>query len=105
DVILPGIAQDGVAEAAGCALQQALAPGSIITVSGSQLAPSDAYSTAVPLDRQLAGSSVLVGGEYAPLFFVGSEQIQAQLPFGAKPWEKVPIVVNANGLLSAPQNY
>jgi uncharacterized protein (TIGR03437 family) len=105
DLVLPGIAQDGVSEAAGCAVQQALALGSIINVAGAQLAASDAYSAGMPLDQQLNGASIQIGNETAPLFSVSSSQIQAQVPFSAQPWSTVPIVVNSNGILSTPQNY
>jgi len=101
---LPVIGADGIAEAAGCSLQQPLAPGSIFLVSGAQLAPSDASSTGAPLQRQLAGVTLQVGAENAPLFFVSPGQIQAQVPFAAKPWQTAPVVVNVNGQISAPQN-
>jgi uncharacterized protein (TIGR03437 family) len=48
---------------------------------------------------------VRIGGEDAPLYYVGPGQINAQVPFGARPGENVSVVVNSNGRLTAPQNF
>ncbi len=80
----PTISPGGVVNAAD--YTPALAPGVIFSIFGSDLAPSVAVATTVPLPDSLAGVNVEVvsGGvaRRAPLFFVSPGQINAQLPFG-----------------------
>ena len=104
-VSLPAIAADGIVDAAGFTQRLPLAPGTVIAVFGSRLAAGEAFAARVPLDRQLAGVSVRIGGEDAPLFYVGPDQVNAQVPFTARPGNTVSVVVNSGGKLSAPQNY
>ena len=49
--------------------------------------------------------SVRIGGEDAPLYFVGPAQINAQVPFGVSTGDSVPVAVSVGDLLTAPQNY
>jgi uncharacterized protein (TIGR03437 family) len=102
---LPVIAVDGVVDAAGFAPRWPLAPGGMISIFGSRLADTEAAATAVPLPRELAGVRVIIGGEDAPLYFVGTGQINAQVPFGVRIGDSVSITVSNNGRLSAPQQY
>jgi uncharacterized protein (TIGR03437 family) len=48
---------------------------------------------------------VKVGDLDAPLHFVSPGQINAQLPLEVQPGASVSVLVNANGLLTAPQTY
>ena len=104
-VSLPVLAAGGVVEGAGFTPQRPLATGGIISVFGSRFAASDNFATRLPLDRVLGGVSVIVGGESAPLYYAGTGQINAQVPFSAQPGSNISIVVNANGQVTAPQNY
>jgi uncharacterized protein (TIGR03437 family) len=103
--VLPVLLGGGVVEAAGFAPDRPLAPGSIIALFGTNLAPSIANATQIPLERQLAGTSVRIGNVTAPLYFVSPGQINAQLPYEAVPGDTVSIVVNTNGRLTTPQTY
>jgi uncharacterized protein (TIGR03437 family) len=105
DLTLPTISTDGVVEAAGLTPSWPLAPGGIIAVFGSGFASQAASATAVPLPRTLGGVSLRIGGEDAPLYYVGPNQINAQVPYSARPGDSVAIIVNSNGRLSSPQNY
>jgi hypothetical protein len=57
----------------------ALAPGSFITITGTNLA-SNATATTLPPPTVLGGSCVLVGGVAIPLLSTSPTQIQAQIP-------------------------
>jgi uncharacterized protein (TIGR03437 family) len=57
------------------------APGAILSLYGSQLATATAAATAYPLPRSMAGTTVTVNGQPAPLFFVSQGQINIQLPW------------------------
>ena len=45
---------------------------------GQSFATENSFATQLPLERELAGVSVRIGGEDAPLYFVGPEQINAE---------------------------
>ncbi len=60
----------------------ATAPGSIVAIFGTNLASSLAVASTVPLSTSLGGTSVTFNGAPAPLFFVSSGQINAQMPSG-----------------------
>jgi len=78
---LPAVGSGGVVNAANFARGEALAPGSIISVFGTNLASGQAGATRMPLDTRLAGATLSVAGVDAPLFFSSPGQINAQLPF------------------------
>ncbi len=55
--------------------------GSVFALFGVNLAPRSGTATNVPLPTVLQTTSVTVNGELAPLFFVGTGQIDAQMPW------------------------
>lgn len=57
-----------------------LAPGSIVTAFGTQLATGVASATSLPLPTSLLSTQVLVNETPAPLFFVSPNQINYLLP-------------------------
>jgi uncharacterized protein (TIGR03437 family) len=79
-------------------------PGSRVSIFGSSLASSTAVASTVPVSTVLDHVSVTFSGVPAPLFFVSGTQINAQVP-----WEvntstgTATVVVNANGIPSAPK--
>jgi uncharacterized protein (TIGR03437 family) len=77
----PAVNAGGIVNAASFAGGGVLAPGSIISVFGRQLAASTGGASAVPLPTTLGGATLSVGGRDVPLFFSSEGQINAQLPF------------------------
>ncbi|HUS06405.1 MAG TPA: hypothetical protein VMZ52_08925 [Bryobacteraceae bacterium] len=75
------ISKTGVRNAAGETPVNAVAPGSIISIYGANLAPATEVGPGNPLAQTLAGLTVDVAGHILPLFFVSPEQINAQLPY------------------------
>jgi uncharacterized protein (TIGR03437 family) len=57
------------------------APGSIISIFGSMLAQSTADAGKYPLPPVLAGASVTINAQPAPLFYASSSQLNVQVPF------------------------
>ncbi len=104
-ISLPVLFSEGVVEGAAFTARRPLAPGGIVSLFGSSFAVADAASTQLPLDRNLGGVSVRIGGEDAPLYFAGAGQINAQVPYSVQPGSDVSVVVSVNGLLTAPQTY
>ncbi|MCX6616467.1 MAG: IPT/TIG domain-containing protein, partial [Acidobacteria bacterium] len=105
NVQLPAILQDGIVEGAGFTPRRPLAPGGIISIFGTQLASGEAQASKLPLERELNGVSVRVGTLTAPLYYVGPDQINAQLPFEAAAADTVSIAVVTQGRITSPCAY
>jgi uncharacterized protein (TIGR03437 family) len=77
-----------------------VAPGSLFSVFGSDLALSTDIAKALPLSTSLSGTSVTVGGRPAPLVFVSAGQVNAQVPYEVAEADNVPVIVTVNGVSS-----
>ena len=73
---------ESIANAAGPGPEDAVAPGSIISIFGPKLAPGTATGPASPLTQTLEGVTVTIGDQLLPLVVVSPGQINAQLPSG-----------------------
>jgi uncharacterized protein (TIGR03437 family) len=98
----PQVSAGGVVNAASFVAK--VAPGSLFSIFGTDLALADQNAASVPLPTSLAGASVTVGGKPAPLVFVSAGQINAQVPYEAVQGERVPVVVTVNGRSSPVAN-
>ncbi len=105
-VVFEGGVVNGASFVPANAPSGAVAPGSIISIFGSNLAASVAVATSVPLPVTLNGTSVNVSGFQAHLFFVSPGQINAQMPWvtGGTPPSTVQLVVQTAAGSSAPVN-
>jgi len=68
-----------------------VAPGGLISVYGQQMSPLNMATSQIPLPTALAGSCLSVNGVPAPLLFVSSQQVNAQLPSSASGIETLSI--------------
>lgn len=75
----PTLYSQGIVNAASFAQGAELAPGTIISVFGKNLAQTGAAS--LPIPRTLGGATLTIGGADAPLFYSSDGQINAQIPF------------------------
>jgi uncharacterized protein (TIGR03437 family) len=80
----------------GASFQPAFAPGMILSVFGTQLAPSTQAASSLPLPLALAGVSATINGVPAPLYYVSSGQINVQIPYETGAGAAV-LGVNNNG--------
>ncbi len=80
----------------------ALAPGTVAAIFGSELATSTDAPPTVPLPTSFRGTSVLIGGLEAPLYFVSSGQINAQIPAELAPDKEYQVLVIVDGALTVP---
>jgi uncharacterized protein (TIGR03437 family) len=62
-----------------------VAPGSIVSVFGSNLAPRAATAQGVPLPTDMEGSTLSVNGLPSPIFYTSPTQINAQIPYEVSP--------------------
>ncbi len=79
-----------------------LSPGTIVEMYGSGLGSSAAGTGAPPLPLAFNGTSVLVGGLSAPLFYVSDGQLDVQIPSELLATQQYPILVLVNGAVALP---
>jgi uncharacterized protein (TIGR03437 family) len=77
---IPYIAPAGVSNAAGATPQNSVAPGSIISIFGANLASATFVAPDGLLPQTLGNLTARVGDRVLPLFFVSPQQINANLP-------------------------
>jgi uncharacterized protein (TIGR03437 family) len=85
-----------------------VAPGSLVSVFGSEFAAGLASADSVPLSTNIAGVSVRFNDVPAPLHFVSPGQINAQLAWGLLQGAQTgtgTVVVTRNGASSQPRNF
>jgi len=80
-----------------------LAPGTIVQIYGSGLAPG-VLQTGLPLPTNVSGTTVIIGGVEAPLYYVSDGQLNAQLPLELSAARQYQILISANGALTTPDS-
>jgi uncharacterized protein (TIGR03437 family) len=75
-----------------------VAPGSLVSLFGDNLAPTTASASSTPLPTVLGNVCVLANGTNLPLLYVSPTQINAQLPYNAA--GNVSTVVHTSGGIS-----
>ena len=98
-MLFPG----GVVNAASFAGGEPLAPGSIISVFGTNLAATSASASSLPLPKTLAGASLQVGSYEVPLFYSSSGQINAQVPFEIQSNSRPQVIVKGPNFVTVPE--
>jgi len=96
----PAIQENGVVSGAGSS-RVGIAPGSLISIFGTELAAGLSNANSVPLSTTLGDvNSVTINGTAVPLVLVSGGRINAQLPwtFAAGPAD---VIVNRAGTASA----
>ena len=94
----PSPAITSVGNAASSA--QGVAPGEIVNVAGSQLAPSTQSAGTIPLPYLIAGVTATVNGVAAPLYFVSAAQLLLQIPYETAPGSALLTINNAGQVVS-----
>ncbi|MEK7404692.1 MAG: IPT/TIG domain-containing protein [Acidobacteriota bacterium] len=98
----PAVTPGGVVNAASFAAGQPAAPGSLVSIFGSNLAGSLAQADTIPLSTSLSDvRSVTFNNIPAPLIFVSAGQINAQIPWNVTTGTANAVVTRATGA-SAP---
>lgn len=105
----PVVVNGGVLNAASFARNQAVAPGGLVSIFGTNLAASLAQADSIPLATNLGNVTVSINNIAAPMMFVNhdaanGDQINAQLPFEVT-GTSANVVVTRGGVASAPQSF
>jgi uncharacterized protein (TIGR03437 family) len=102
----PVISQGGIINGASFTTGQPVAPGSLVSIFGTDLATSTASASSVPLSTTLGNATVTFGNTAAPLLFTshasGGDQINAQIPWETAGQSSVQAVVKNGANSSAP---
>ncbi len=98
----PVVNANGVTTAAGPSSVQGVAPGSLVSIFGSNLSSSMATSDTVPLSTTLGGVSVTFNSTPVPIQSVSSGQVSVQLPWGLGLTASQVVVTRDDGTASAP---
>jgi uncharacterized protein (TIGR03437 family) len=99
----PVLGAGAIVNAASYAKQAPLAPGSLISVFGSSLAQNQSIASALPLPMSLAGSTILLAGQGAPLLYASNGQVNAQVPYGIAVNAAQQLVISVGSTISTPQ--
>lgn len=91
---VPSITLGGMVN--GASFTQNVAPGSLMSIFGTNLAPQTVSASNVPLPTSLAGVAVTFNGVRAPLYFVSPAQLNVQVPFEMVPGS-ANVTVTVNG--------
>ena len=93
---VPSIAANGVVKGATFA-NAPMAPGSLISIFGSNLSLNTQGAASTPLPVSLAGTSVAVGTVAAPIVYASSGQLNVQLPYEVQAGTATATVAGACG--------
>jgi uncharacterized protein (TIGR03437 family) len=100
--LAPAINKNGILGNLNPQVGGALAPGTVVEIFGSQLSATTVGSDQAPLPSNLRGTSVLVGGISAPLFYASPTQVNAQIPYELVPGHEYPVIVVAGNSYTVP---
>jgi len=99
----PALYSGGIVHAASFAPASPLAPGSIVSVFGRNLATGALGAGNLPLPTSLAGATLTIAGMDVPLFYSSDGQINAQLPFELAPNTRYQAVVKSSDAITVPE--
>jgi uncharacterized protein (TIGR03437 family) len=92
---VPYVAPSAVTNAAGGSASM-VAPGSVVSIFGVNLAQGTVVGPSSPLAQTLGGLTVHIGDRLLPLFFVSPTQVNAQLPSDFTPGQQT-VTISAPG--------
>lgn len=100
---VPIVTAGGVVSAASNTIRQPLAPGSYITIYGTNLSQGSNIAPSLPLQTQLGGTQAILAGKALPLNYAGTGQINAIIPFDMPVNTTQQLIVQQGGALSVPE--
>ena len=100
---VPQVYSGGAVHAATFGAGAPLAPGSVFSIFGTNLAADQFFAQEVPLPKELGGLSATLGDFDVPLFFTSSGQVNAQVPFELPPDSSAQLVVKVGEAFTVPE--
>jgi uncharacterized protein (TIGR03437 family) len=105
--VAPALNPGGMLNVFNPALGAGIAPGTAVQIYGTSLAPEGTSNLAssLPFPTNLSGTSVLLGGVQAPLYYVSPGQINALAPFELTPGVPYQVLVTVGGAITTPDQF
>ena len=100
---VPVVNPGGVVNAGSFAPSASPSPGELISIFGTNLANALEVATALPLNTQMQGTTVSLGGRLLPLIATSDTQINAVVPYDVPSGSTQQLVVIRNNRLALPQ--
>jgi uncharacterized protein (TIGR03437 family) len=101
--LTPTVTSGGVVHAASEVAGVPIAPGSLITIYGSNLADAVGQASTLPLPQQQSGAQVVLGNLSLPILYTSSGQLNVQVPFNTPVNTQYQISVQRDNLVSLPE--
>jgi uncharacterized protein (TIGR03437 family) len=101
--VTPIVPAGGVVHAASDAAGVPIAPGSLITIYGTNLANAQGLASTLPLPQQQNGAQVLLGSLPLPILYTSEGQLNVQVPYNTPVDGQYQITVQRDNLLSVPE--
>jgi uncharacterized protein (TIGR03437 family) len=101
--VTPTVTAGGVVHAASDAAGVPVAPGSLITIYGSNLADATGLASTLPLPQLQNGTQVRMGNQLLPILYTSDGQINVQVPFNTPVNTQYQLSVQRDNLLSVPE--
>ena len=99
---LPQVNRNATLNAASYHRYVPLAPGSLVSVFGTNLGTSTESASTTPLPTSLADVRARLGGKEMPLVYARNDQVNAQVPTDLAPGTTASLVVTVRGVAAAP---
>ena len=99
---LPQVSRNATLNAASYEKYVPLAPGTLVSVFGTNLGTSTASASTTPLPTSLADVRAQLGGKDMGLVYASSGQVNAQVPTDLVPGTTASLVVTVRGVAAAP---
>jgi uncharacterized protein (TIGR03437 family) len=101
--VTPTVTSGGVVHAASGAAGVPIAPGSLVTIYGSNLSNAEGQSSTLPLPQTENGTQVLLGNTPLPILYTSKGQVNVQVPFSTPVNTQYQISVQKDNVLSVPE--
>jgi uncharacterized protein (TIGR03437 family) len=82
----------------------ALAPGTLVQISGTALAAKSTTATTPALPTSLGGTQVIIGGVPAPISSASPGLLNVEIPSSLAPGMQYQVIVLANGAITTPDS-
>jgi uncharacterized protein (TIGR03437 family) len=99
----PTVTAGGVVHAASAVAGVPIAPGSLITIYGSNLADAQGLASTLPLPQSQSGAQVFLGNLPLPILYTSSGQLNVQVPFSTPVNTNYQLSVQRDSLVSLPE--
>jgi uncharacterized protein (TIGR03437 family) len=99
----PAVTSGGVQNGASFVLGAPIAPGSLITMKGVNLADGDPLTSDQPLPTLLNGTQVVMGSDLLHLLYSATGQVNVQVPYDIPVNTQFQVLVQRDAMLSVPE--